>query len=137
MLGDCDDYARLFCDALSRADCDNYFMVMFDDESGHATCLSDNETVGTFYRVNHGTSNIEKITEFWYPRWLVIRVYKQKPATLGYDLEVVETRRRSYEDIKDIPRNILETKDFGDFIERLAAIDPEIYFEFVEEMMEE
>ena len=137
MLGDCDDYARLFAETLRKAGRDVYFMVMFDDESGHATCLCDNETVGTFYHIDHGTSDIEKIAAFWYPRWLVIRTYRQKPQTLDFELEVVERRTRSYDEIAAIPRKVLNSKLLGDMFDFLAAIDTETYMELMDELLEE
>jgi len=136
MCGDCDDWARFFTYCLNANKQGALFLAMYDDESGHATCRLDNETVGTFRRVKHPSDKIEEIAAFWYPRWLRIRVYKQHGPEDGYRLECIKIFRRSLDDVADLPRGKPNGELIGDFIEKLAEIDPEAYADLIEELFE-
>ena len=135
MVGDCDDWARFFTYCLNANDQPALFLAMYDDESGHATCRLDNETVGTFRRVRHSSDDIREIATFWYPRWLRIRVYKQHGPEDGYRLECIKIFRRSLDEVAGIKAGFSRGEAIGDFIEKLAEIDPSAYADLIDELM--
>ena len=137
MLGDCDDWARFFTHCLNVNGESATFLVMFDDKSGHATCRLKNETVGTFRRVVHKSSELETIASFWYPNWLRIRVYKQHGPEDGYRLECIKTFKRTIDEIQSMPRKRSQGVVLDEFVEMLLHIDPEAYIDLIEELIAE
>jgi len=91
--GDCDDYSAFAVWVLGQAGFRTQFLTMFTGDSGHATCLIDMGdeywTVGTFYRVQHRTKDLQKVAEFFYEDVIRYKVYNQDPHT--FDLTEIDS----------------------------------------------
>ncbi len=96
--GDCDDIARFLLCGLGRHEeysNNSYMYVMWGNETGHATCAIEDQTIttiGTFHRIEHFTKNRIKVAEYWYPNLKGIIVYTQDPYTF-------ELRRVQFVDV--------------------------------------
>ena len=86
MIGDCDDLAILNATALDRNGLEAYVLTMWGKDEfgrtmGHATTyLSDShETIGTFGRITHATTDLARIARYWYPElhgWALYKIKK-------------------------------------------------------------
>ena len=121
--GDCDDIARFLLCGMNRSGHKAFMYVMWDNQTGHATCAIEEdgtiETIGTFHRVNHYTTNRKEAAEYWYPNLKGMIVYKQDPYS--YALKQVAF-------IEGKSSNKSETSEFSlmkleDFVEKMSKID--------------
>ena len=79
MLGDCEDWARFFCLCLNKnCDEDAVLMVVSSSKKCHATCVSRNWTIGTYYRIKHPSNKYKDIAEFFVSDWNKIKIYSQE-----------------------------------------------------------